>query len=121
MMEDDKIKELFDSFEPRLDTAFMRKLELRLDAVELVKARQRELRARSRRACVAAVVAGFAAGFASALAMPYVTAAVQSIHLNLPAAYEMLPGWIAMAVATIMASLTVYNVLLTMEREKIGG
>lgn len=114
-MEDDKLKQLFENYQPAVNHSFMSDLNRCLDAVEIVKARQRQMRVRSRRACLAALIAGFTSGFLSAMAMPYISAAMHAINLNLPPMYEMLPAWMAVAAVVVLTSLTSYNLTFSLQ------
>lgn len=64
MENDDKLKALFDGFKPEMtsDDDFMRRLESKLDTVDMVKSSLRKERRISRRALVAAVMTGIVTG-----------------------------------------------------------
>ncbi|MDO4320676.1 MAG: hypothetical protein Q4C34_08880 [Bacteroidales bacterium] len=73
MTEKDEFSDIFKNFEPKIDSDcdFMSRLSRSLDAVEMVKERNREYVRASRRMAAIAAAAGFAAGVAVMLLLPY--------------------------------------------------
>ena len=63
-MEEDKLKDVFEGFDPELtsDSLFMSRLRRSMEAVEIVRERQAELRRRGCRAVVVAAITGCAVG-----------------------------------------------------------
>lgn len=82
-MEDDKIKSLFQNFEPELssDLNFMARLQRSMDAVELVKQRNAALQKRNKLAMLIAGAFGFVLGIISTLLFPVLAGLISGIHL----------------------------------------
>lgn len=92
-MEDDKLKSLFNDFNPELssDVMFMHRLQKSLNAAEIVKRHSDKVRARSKKAVLIAVVVGFIVGFMFSLSLPYLAHAVADWQLRLPDSSFMSP------------------------------
>ncbi len=77
-MEEEKIKKLFDDYEPELvpDSQFMSMLEKQFDTVESIKMQLAQHRWSQRLAMVAATVAGFILGVISTLCYPMIAEAL---------------------------------------------
>ncbi|MBD5189888.1 MAG: hypothetical protein HDS95_06375 [Bacteroidales bacterium] len=73
-MEEDKIKKIFEDFDPPLssDFQFMSRLESGMRSVEIVKEHNTRLRRMNRKAVAIAVAVGFICGFLFSLALPYI-------------------------------------------------
>lgn len=84
-MEEDKIKELFHSFEPSLSDSklFMRRLEERMDLVEMVKKYNEAQQRSNRRAVVIAALVGFIAGAFFTSILPWLTVMFKNIFESL--------------------------------------
>ncbi len=85
-MEDDKIKDLFGSFEPELssDFQFMTKLQHNMEAVELVKRQSAATHRRNKIAVIVAALSGFVTGVLLTLLFPLIGDWVETINLNIP-------------------------------------
>ena len=81
IMEEDKLSELFAGFEPDLssDDLFMSRLEVQLDAVELVKERIANVHRKSRLAIIVASVTGFVFGITVAVLYPLIADYLSSV------------------------------------------
>ena len=102
-MEDDKIKDLFAGFEPKIgsDSRFMDRLQARLDAVEEVKKQFAAERARNRKSLIVAIVVGFLAGFLFCQLLP-------SLRPILPATFQ--PAvWLAIAAGASLLATNAYT------------
>lgn len=117
-MEDDKIKQLFDNFSPRLSPAedFMDKLTKNMAAVEDVKLQISNSRRRMRRAAFAAAFAGFTAGVAACLLVLWLAPAMnENLSRSLPhfGSYSLLSrellGYAFVACSTIGAAFATYR------------
>ncbi len=85
-MEDDKIKELFNDFEPELSSSFqfMTKLKRNMEAVEIVKQHNAALKKRNKLAVAIAGVCGFAVGVILTLLFPLLGCWVPTFSISLP-------------------------------------
>lgn len=85
-MEDDKLKELFDNYNPELSSGmrFMERVERNLDSVESLMTRNAAMRKRYRKAVFAAAIAGFVVGMIFTLFMPYIATWVVALMEMLP-------------------------------------
>ncbi len=121
-MDDEKFKELFDSFQPELssDNDFMSKLQDSLDKVEIIRQHNSELQRRSKKIGFAAAIAGFVTGVLFTLLLPSIDNLVKTIGLLEPQiglnvsllSYGFL-YWIIGAFFSLASALTVYDVLRT--------
>ena len=117
MEEDDKIKQLFDSFDPVPETSdrdFMDRLARSLDSVEMITQRAARLRRRNRRAVIAAAAVGFVTGVGFTLAMPFIKGFVSNLMSSVPPAPESVDpaaiiGWVIAAGATALVALATYE------------
>ncbi|MDE6512161.1 MAG: hypothetical protein K2L00_08755 [Muribaculaceae bacterium] len=80
-MEEERLKEIFSGYNPKLSSSmdFMERLELRLDAVEIVRKENESIIKRNRIAVVFASLAGFITGVISTLLFPYLHGLVNSV------------------------------------------
>ena len=118
-MEDDKLKNLFAGFQPPLssDREFMRSLERRLEAVEMVREHLAAERSRNRKAVVIAAMVGFVAGFLFSLALPYLSAMVADWKLSLPSASPLnmvadnfqILAWLAIVMASTLFAVNAFE------------
>lgn len=121
-MEEEKIKEIFNNFNPVLssDATFMSDLQRNMNAVEIVRNRNTELHRRGKRAIVIAALAGFVAGVATTLLMPCITAIVGDINITIPiptshpvAIDYTLICWMATAVISSTIALNTYKIAMS--------
>lgn len=115
-MDEDKFKELFQGFEPEMksDDLFMNRLQNRLDNVELVKEHNDEIIYRSRIAVVVAFVVGIATGSLLSLAIPNISAFIQSLYTDIASTtqiafisgHELIIAW---GIVAATASILAYN------------
>lgn len=121
-MEEDKIRDIFQSYTPPLtdSSRFMAKLEERMALVEMIKRQNEELRRNNRLSIIIAAVAGFIAGVAFTLLMPWLSGVTAKFvntfsHSQLP---DVPDEWIMIiiygmaAACTIWISISAYNLSL---------
>ena len=123
-MEDDKIRILFSRFEPELssDFMFMNKLRQNLNAVEIVRQQNRELRSRNKKAVVIAATVGFIVGFMFSLSLPYINDFVSRLQLSMPdtspisslSDYLIVLAWMIIGATSVFAALNTYEISITL-------
>lgn len=115
-MDDDKIKEVFNTYQPELtsDFKFMAALERKMEAVEHVKQEMRALRRRNRIAVVVAAVAGFIMGALTSLLAPLISGWTSLRAITLPLfssdfAVEVDLRMLVYISAAIVSAISAYN------------
>lgn len=118
-MEEDKLKDIFEGFNPELtsDSLFMSRLRRGMEAVEIVSERQAELRRRGRRAVVVAAITGVAVGILLSLMLPWLGDFVSRLSFNLPDGEAVslnwtVIGWGIIGLASVLTSLNAYTISL---------
>lgn len=134
-MEDDKIKNIFKDFDPELSSSFqfMAKLQKNMEAMMIVRQYNAALKRRNKWAVAIAGACGFAMGVIMTLLLPFITEWIASMQANIPLFsinnmtidFRYL-GWLLMACASVLTSLTVYEIAfarLTLRQEltKVGN
>lgn len=128
--QDQQLSRLFSEFHPQMsgDAQFMRRLEMRIDSIEAVRAGMAEFRARQRRSVRVALVVGFAVGVMASVALPYITAMMRrlfeafsgldkfGILLTENSSYA---AWIVVATASVLSSLSAYEFAGLMMRTSV--
>lgn len=127
-MDDDKIRNIFEQYNPRLSSSerFMSELSRNLESVEMIKRHTAEVRRRSRRAVVTAAVVGLITGMILMWLMPYLQAAVMNWQAAMPSVgglniiidHYMLISWIVTAVVCVVVSLNVYELSLSVSKQR---
>lgn len=121
-MEDDKIREIFESYRPALrpSVEFMAELDRRMRAVESVKREVAAMRRRHRMAVVVAALSGFLAGVVATLLFPIVGEWVASYDVQLPSTWlpqvELvcdIAKWVIAATACVIAAYNAYGFTLS--------
>lgn len=119
-MEEDKLKDIFEGFNPELtsDSLFMSRLRRGMEAVEIVRERQAELRRRGSRAVVVAAITGFAVGILLSLMLPWLGDFVSRLSFNVPGGEAVslnwtVIGWGIIGLASVLTSLNAYTITLT--------
>ena len=121
IMEDDKIRNLFDNFEPELSSSFqfMNQLKKNMDAVEIVRQHNIALKKRNRLAVVIAAVSGFVMGVILTLLFPLIGDWVSTFNLSIPrlqiSAVTIdfsFVAWIVMAGVCITTALNAYEIAM---------
>lgn len=118
-MEEDKLKDIFEGFNPELtsDSLFMSRLRRGMEAVEIVRERQAELRRRGSRAVVVAAITGVAVGILLSLMLPWLGDFVSRLSFNLPGGEPVslnwtVIGWGIIGLASVLTSLNAYTITL---------
>ncbi len=129
-MEDDKLKELFKSYNPKLSPGarFMARLERNMEAVEEIK---RQVVARRRCNSIAVVVAslvGFVTGVLLTLVYPVVEAWIAGADFSIPGLGVTVMSldwqigcWVVMAVVSVLAAINAYELTLSRLSGKRAG
>lgn len=130
-MDDDKLKSLFLDFEPELssDRLFMEKLQRNLNSVEIIKQHTAEVRARNKKAVVAAALVGFIVGFLLSLSLPYLSTTVSKWQLTLPdqsilnvfADNFTIIAWLVIGGTSVLTALNTYEVSVSLLKPKQTG
>ena len=120
-MEEQRIKDIFRSYDPELSSsmAFMDRLERNLYAVEMIHRENEAVMKRNRIAVAVAAATGFITGVVFTLIFPYIKAIVQSMmaavmtEFNLPSdhysEYAMTISWLLIGGISVFAALYTYN------------
>jgi len=130
-MEDDKLRDLFSSFDPELTSGadFVAKLRCHLDSVEIVRRQTAELHRCNRNAVVIAACVGFIAGLLFSLAIPYIGQAMASLQLSLPqgslfksiADNYLIITWLMLGSAIVFISLNAYDVAQSLLKQRASA
>lgn len=121
-MDDDKIKELFQSFNPEMsaDSLFLSKLKKNMEAVELVKRHTEAMRRRNRVAVCVAALAGFVMGVILTLLFPIIGDAVTSFDIAISnyGIYDLkidwrIVGWIVTGGACVLTAMNAYEITVS--------
>jgi len=85
-MEEDKIKDLFSSYNPKLssDSLFMSRLQRNMKGVELLKQQTEAARHRNKTAVLAASISGFIVGILFTLLIQHTYTWITTIKITLP-------------------------------------
>lgn len=129
-MEEDKIKELFSSYDPELSSslAFMERLERNMEAVEFIHRENEAIMKRNRLAVAIASVAGFVTGVIFTLLYPYILALVETSVNSLLAACQ-IPGalygihiitWLIIGAIAVGVALNTYSISISLRPLRCG-
>lgn len=120
-MEDDKIKDLFNNFQPELSSSFqfMTKLQKNMETVEILKQHNAALKKRNKFAVAIAAVSGFVMGVIMTLLFPLIGDWVSTFNISIPRLqisaitidYSFV-AWIVMAGVCIITALNAYEIAL---------
>lgn len=85
-MDDDKIRDLFRTFQPELtsERGFLSRLEDKMKAIDMVKRQIADMRRRNRIAVAVAAVSGFVVGVVLTLLMPMILDWSTTVNLSVP-------------------------------------
>lgn len=127
-MEDDKLRILFDEYDPELpsDDGFISRLQQNLDTVEIIRRHAVKERSRNKKAVVMASFVGFVVGFLFSLSLPYLSNVVSDWRLTLPgnsmlgtlANNFMVLAWLLIGCTSVLASLNSYEIILSLLKKK---
>jgi hypothetical protein len=120
-MEDDKLRNLFNDFQPELSSSsqFMTKLQKNMEMVEILKQHDIALKKRNKLAVVIAAVSGFVMGVILTLLFPLIGDWVSTVSVSLPHLYishltidYSFVAWIVIAGVCIITALNAYEIAL---------
>lgn len=120
-MEDDKIKDLFNDFQPEMSSSFlfMSRLQKNMETVEILKQHNIALKKRNRIAVVIAAFSGFIMGVILTLLFPLIGNWVSTFSISLPYIHissitvdYYIVSWIVMAGVCIVTALNAYEIAL---------
>jgi len=120
-MEDDNIRNLFQSFEPALssDSKFMERLQQSIDAVEIVKQHTAVVRKRHKLAVLIAAVSGFVMGVVMTLLYPIISGWMANMNLSFQISKataididSSFIGIIVMSAVCVIVTLNIYELAL---------
>ena len=129
-MEEDKIKDLFQDFQPRLssDTLFLSGLKKHMEAVALVKRHAAAARRRNRIAVAVAALSGFVAGVIFTLLMPLLGDRASALKFSLPSIGipsvtfdSQIITWTIMAALSVTIAVNAYEITLSRLSAKQKG
>ncbi len=120
-MEDDKIRDLLNNFQPEISSSFrfMSNLEKNIDRFEILKQHDRALKKRSKIAVVIAAFSGFTMGIILNILFPLIGDWIASFSILLPQLkvwnlsidYTFIT-WIILAGVSIITAINVYELVL---------
>lgn len=120
-MDDDKIRNLFDNFNPDIASSFqfMEQLKKNMEAVEIVRQHNVALRKRNRIAVAIAAVSGFLTGVILTLLFPLIGDWVSTFNISIPRLqiseitvdYSFV-AWIIMAGVSVITALNAYEIAM---------
>lgn len=129
-MEEDKLKDIFSAYEPKLSSSlvFMERLERNLNAVELIHKENAEVMKRNRIAVAIASVAGFIAGIIFTLQLPYIKGIVASIMETFPAfgsldstgSYSLGIAYLIIGAVSVFVAINTYSISLSLQPSRYG-
>ncbi len=120
-MEDDKLRNLFNDFQPELSSSsqFMTKLQKNMEMVEILKQHDIALKKRNKLAVVIAAVSGFVMGVILTLLFQLIANWISTVSVSLPHLHisnltidYRVVAWIVMAGACIITALNAYEIAL---------
>lgn len=113
-MEDDRIRELFNSYAPEIssDREFLNKLGKNMDSLEFIRCESIRNERLRRKALFAACIAGFAAGVLFTLVFPYISRAVASLISAISVGPEVITtlSWIIVGSLILIATFITYDI-----------
>lgn len=131
-MEDDKLKDIFSSFNPEVDsdTKFMSSLNRTLDAIDDVRAQSASLRSSRRVAIFIAGFVGFVFGVLATVFVPLISAlsidvnllVINGVPIALPEVDAEVVGWVLAAVVITLLVINTYKItfyLLSRRHSKV--
>lgn len=121
-MNDDKLKDLFQNFQPELssDFKFLTKLQRNMDALELVKQQTAMQRKRNRIAVIVAAITGFVMGVIITILFPILADTLSTFSITLPdpdispiSINWQIIGYILAATVSVFTALNAYEITLS--------
>lgn len=120
-MEDEKIKDLFEGFQPALssEVLFMARLKRNMESVEIVKRHTEAMRKRNRIAIGVAALVGFVMGSVLTMLLPRIKSSVASFALAVPSHVLVdihldwqFFGWVVTAAVSILTAINAYEITI---------
>jgi len=120
-MEDDKLRNLFNDFQPELSSSskFMAKLQKNMEMIEFLKQHDIALKKRNKLAVVIAAVSGFVMGVILTLLFPLIANWISTVSVSLPHLHisnltidYSFVAWIIIAGVCIITALNAYEIAL---------
>lgn len=120
-MEDDKLRDIFNDFQPELSSSFefMTKLQKNIEMVEILKQHNIALKRRNKLAAAIAAMSGFVTGVILTLLFPLIESWVSTISISIPQVHissvtvdYSIVAWIVMAGVCIITALNAYEIAL---------
>ena len=129
-MEEDKLKDLFKSYDPELSSSrvFLERLERNLNVVELIHRDNASVLKRNRIAVAIASVAGFITGVVFSLLLPYIEVFVNYLLSSLLSAFRLpdvlygnqVVSWLLVGAISVLVGLNTYTITLSIQPSKGG-
>ncbi|MDE6006055.1 MAG: hypothetical protein K2G67_00665 [Muribaculaceae bacterium] len=126
-MDDDKIRALFNDFQPELSSSdnFILKLQKNMEMVEFLREQSAALKKRQRLAVGVAAVSGFVMGVILTILFPTIENWIKSLSISMPQLrFASIPidysiiGWVVIAAACIFTAINVYEITLARLKAK---
>ncbi|MDE5814142.1 MAG: hypothetical protein K2H72_07645 [Muribaculaceae bacterium] len=124
-MEEDKLKDLFKSYDPELSSSrdFIERLERNLNVVELIHRDNAAVLKRNRIAVAIASVAGFITGVVFSLLLPYIEVFVNFLLSSLLSAFRLpdviygnqVVSWLLVGAISVLVGLNTYTITLSIQ------
>lgn len=124
-MEEDKIKDIFQRYDPDLSSsmAFMERLERNMDAIEFIHKENAAVMKRNRIAVYVATCLGFISGIIFTLLLPYLKDMIGSVMEAIPVAffqsvisgYTTAISWIIIGAASVFIAVNTYDITLSLQ------
>lgn len=121
-LNDDKLKELFSNYNPKLssDYNFMNRLLMNMESVEMIRRHNSELKKRHKNAVIIAAVVGFIAGVLSSFAFPIIAGFFQNLQcyisndsvVNMIAEYYHILAWSVVGCISVFSAINAYDLSL---------
>lgn len=124
-MEEDRLKDIFNEYEPDLSSrfAFMERLERNLNAVEIIHQANAKATKRNRIAVILASLAGFVVGLLFSFALPYIKNMIEVLRstistdsllfkINVIFEFQSVLAWIIVGAVSVATSIGTYNMVL---------
>lgn len=123
-MEEDKLKDLFKSYDPELSSSrdFIERLERNLNAVELIHRDNAAVLKRNRIAVAIASIAGFITGVVFTLLLPFISGIVSSVIDSIPTIssiepsgdYSIAIAYLVIGALSVFVAVNTYSISLSL-------
>lgn len=130
-MEEDRLKDIFNKYEPELSSLmdFMQRLEQNLNAVEMIHKENERSMKRNRLAVYMASATGFVAGALFSMFLPWLDGLLTSLRLHIAsllpgindyAGYQPVAAWLIVGAVSVFSAVYSYDILISL-RPLRGG